>query len=93
MVFAGMNPDNKVVVVVCNIKPILRNVGLASFEDMLSIDPKDYALDELCQIHSRLLELVSESFHNGNNTRSGYITLYCDKIMAEIKNQLLYMAI
>lgn len=58
-----------------------------------SIDLKDYSLDELCRIHQRLLTLISDHFHNGGNERSGYITLMCDKVMAEIKNQLIYMAI
>lgn len=80
---------------ICNEKPEVPGsvVRLASFSELQSIDLTDYSLDELCQIHSRLLELVSEAFHRGEDAQGGYITLLCDKIMAEIKNQLLYMAI
>lgn len=58
-----------------------------------SINLKDYSLDELTQIHNNLLKSVSEDFHNGMNAIGGHTCLMCDKIMAEIKDRLIYTAI
>lgn len=57
------------------------------------IDMDDCALDELCQIHKHLLNLLSEAYHDSDNIKAGYIALVCDRYMTEIKNRILYTAI
>jgi hypothetical protein len=64
-----------------------------SLDKFSTLDMDDCALDELCQINKHLLNLLSDSYHESDNIKAGYITIVCDRYMAEIKNRILYTAI